>query len=256
MLFKHVDLPLEEQRELAVSLKKDYKKQNMEKLICSFSKFLHLSASKHNKRLHNKYYEDLYLVGAEALFDAISKYDPEKNNNFFRYAILWIHAKMKKFQQENISVFHMGDKAFYKLYYSKNSLEDSSEEIAKKLNLSVDDVNDFKKALKICKPLIKSNEEDDGEEEYICSNMPLPENVIAFSEIKKLSDNFMKSLSERDKLIWSDFLSFEGNHAEIALILGCTRESVRQRSNLLQEAFKDLLIKHEVSLKNCSLIST
>lgn len=250
MQFQHMDLSVLEQTNLAISLKENYDKKKMESLLASFTKFIQKTAWKKSKRMKEAtYFEDLVSVGYQSIFKAVAKYNHEKNDNFFKYATLWVNADMRVFQKKHMSILYMGDVKFHKIFCKIVGVWDlPPDEQAKKLGVSVADINKYKDAILPAKSLVKTNVDsgEDGDEMFE-NNSPSPENVIAFKEVFALCNAFAKNLTEREKFIWKDWLTFEPNHAETGKILNLTRERVRQISVQLEEAFKKHLLKNGIN---------
>lgn len=257
MSFQHLDLSVEEQRNLAIALRTTYNKKDMERLIRSFMKYIHKQAFKFSKKLNDSYFEDLITEGIKAIFAAISTYDESKNDNFFLYAIQRICAEMRVFQKHHISILYMGGVKFHKLFSKMASIAQlSREEQVKSLGINSKEIDTFKMALRPMESEFKTNRNADNssdEEEHISSNIPNPENIVAFKEVYQLCHKFMENLSEREKVIWMDFLSFESNHAETAKILRLSRERVRQISSLLQQSFKAMLERNGIDSDSCGI---
>lgn len=270
MYFQHIDVPVVEQTGLAIALKEQYDKKKMEKLICSFSRFVQKTAWSKSKRMTDpSLLIDLCSVGVEAIFKAVAKYDPLKNDNFFKYATLWIRAEMRVFQKKHNSVLYMGDVKFHTLFSKYAEVSDlsvaeqakalSSVRIDKKgreikVKMTENDIAIYKQAIRPASSLLKINSEGEQISEEICeSDTPNPENIIAFKQVYDLSNKFMGNLTEREKVIWMDFLTFEPNHAEVSKVVGITRERVRQISVSLQEAFRKHLEKHGINSQSVSV---
>ena len=68
------------------------------------TKLVHYVINKYYKGYRNKFYEDLYSYGLEALCDAYKFYDPAKNKKSFEYfAVCVIRRRLSMFVRDRIS---------------------------------------------------------------------------------------------------------------------------------------------------------
>lgn len=240
---QYISLPWTEQTNLAISLKEKYDTKKMELLMRSFNRYIRTMAYKKSTR-RSAFYEDLISVGNMAIFRAVEKYDFNSNNNFYHYAKLWINAEMKLFIKKNSFPIKMGGVAFDKIANNKDLLTTDTDDVVKKYKLRKKDV-DFVKSVGIASlTRAKSDDESDGEE-YLASDDISPENFSITKQMYLFHRKFMAGLTEREKLIWTEYVSGEINLAEIGRMLILTRQRIQQISVELQEKFKRFVDRHK-----------
>lgn len=204
---------------------------------------------------------DLVQEGSMGLFHALSKFDPTRGIRFTSYASHWIRAYILKFMITNHHLVKLGTtqeqrKLFFNLKKTRALLEkDGSvatvEQIAEKLEVSVDDVIDMEMRLGApVTPIDAPVRDSVGEEaplfhQFAASEDWQPDVIVEKHDFRDAAHGWIQTfgalLEGRDRVIFEKRLIAEEPMTliEIAAEFGVTRERVRQ----LEERLKDRLRK-------------
>jgi len=165
---------------------------------------------------------EMISEGNVGLLYAIEKFEPEKGFRFSTYALWWIKASVQKYILNSWSLVKLGTtaaqkKLFFNLRKIKNkfNLSDDREmseeilnDIAKSLNVSVQDVTDMNIRLQSHDGSLNTvlgDSEDGGAEwmDFISDGKPNQEEVLALSETmrhrRKLFNEALSILNSREK---------------------------------------------------------
>jgi len=194
-------LTKEEEFELAVRLKKYNDMEAAEKLIVSNLRFVVKIA--HEYRNYGFKLADLIQEGNIGLIHAVKKFDPEKGYRLISYAVWWIRAYIQNYLIKSWSIVKIGTtqaqrKLFFKLSQAKKQLESISKtkpefaEIASSLGVKGSEVAEMDLRMGSRDVSLHEYIGDDGENSHI------------------------------------DFLAFEGENQEVALIKNEERSLVKQ----------------------------
>lgn len=205
---------------------------------------------------------DLIQEGNIGLIKAIDHYDVTKGYKFATYATWWIRQGITRAladKSRNIRIPVHTYNLLNKLKKIKADLEASLthkptyEEIAKKMNISVDRVIELAKLeLETVSINNKVNNDEDSDEfgDFISTDFNIPEKEIELSNLKeKISEIFKKSsLTEREKETLILRYGLNNNNCEtlteIGTKFGVTRERARQyEANALGKLRKFSLTK-------------
>jgi len=191
----------EEEFKLAMRLKKDNDMEAAEKLIVSNLRFVVKIAHEY----HNYGFKlaDLIQEGNIGLIHAVKKFDPEKGYRLISYAVWWIRAYIQNYLIKSWSIVKIGTtqaqrKLFFKLSQAKKQLESISKtkpefaEIASSLGVKGSEVAEMDVRMSSRDVSLHEYIGDDGENAHI------------------------------------DFLAFEGENQEVALIKNEERSLVKQ----------------------------
>ena len=191
----------EEEFKLAVRLKKYNDMEAAEKLIVSNLRFVVKIAHEY----HNYGFKlaDLIQEGNIGLIHAVKKFDPEKGYRLISYAVWWIRAYIQNYLIKSWSIVKIGTtqaqrKLFFKLSQAKKQLESISKtkpefaEIASSLGVKGSEVAEMDVRMGSRDVSLHEYIGDDGENAHI------------------------------------DFLAFEGENQEMALIKNEERSLVKQ----------------------------
>ena len=191
----------EEEFKLAMRLKKDNDMEAAEKLIVSNLRFVVKIAHEY----HNYGFKlaDLIQEGNIGLIHAVKKFDPEKGYRLISYAVWWIRAYIQNYLIKSWSIVKIGTtqaqrKLFFKLSQAKKQLESISKtkpefaEIASSLGVKGSEVAEMDVRMGSRDVSLHEYIGDDGENAHI------------------------------------DFLAFEGENQEVALIKNEERSLVKQ----------------------------
>jgi RNA polymerase sigma-32 factor len=191
----------EEEFKLAVRLKKYNDMEAAEKLIVSNLRFVVKIAHEY----HNYGFKlaDLIQEGNIGLIHAVKKFDPYKGYRLISYAVWWIRAYIQNYLIKSWSIVKIGTtqaqrKLFFKLSQAKKQLESISKtkpefaEIASSLGVKGSEVAEMDVRMGSRDVSLNELIGDDGENSHI------------------------------------DFLAFEGENQEVALIKNEERSLVKQ----------------------------
>ena len=191
----------EEEFKLAVRLKKYNDMEAAEKLIVSNLRFVVKIA--HEYRNYGFKLADLIQEGNIGLIHAVKKFDPYKGYRLISYAVWWIRAYIQNYLIKSWSIVKIGTtqaqrKLFFKLSQAKKQLESISKtkpefaEIASSLGVKGSEVAEMDVRMGSRDVSLHEYIGDDGENAHI------------------------------------DFLAFEGENQEVALIKNEERSLVKQ----------------------------
>ena len=191
----------EEEFKLAVRLKKYNDMEAAEKLIVSNLRFVVKIA--HEYRNYGFKLADLIQEGNIGLIHAVKKFDPYKGYRLISYAVWWIRAYIQNYLIKSWSIVKIGTtqaqrKLFFKLSQAKKQLESLSKtkpefaEIASSLGVKSSEVAEMDLRMGSRDVSLHEFIGDDGENSHI------------------------------------DFLAFEGEKQEVALIKNEERSLVKQ----------------------------
>ena len=258
-------LDLEEERELALELKKSGDLEIAKKLVLHNLRLVVKIAMEYKSAWQNTM--DLIQEGNIGLMKAVSKYDPEKGAKLSYYASWWIRSYVLKFILDNFRLVKIGTtneqkKLFFNLMREKNALLSQgkpcdSKAIAENLGVS-------EKAVTLMESRLQNTEipfnrptndsSHDGplspEEVYGDAEQKSIEDTLADKQgLKILQDNlqgFIDGLGERDRKIFRERLLKEipPSLQSIADEYGVSRERIRQIEERLKENLKVYMSNH------------
>lgn len=161
---KYPVLSIEEEKELVAKFKKTGSREIRDRLILSNMKFVISVASKYKKVTTASIFE-LANEGSIGLARAIEKYDPEKKVRLCTYASYWIKAHIKDYVIRNHGSVKVGTTQTERsLYYNLKptlaivrkqrggdiSQEELNREVAKRLGVSEEKVDEFRGRMGYC----------------------------------------------------------------------------------------------------------
>ncbi len=203
---------------------------------------------------------DLIQEGNIGLIEAMKRFDPYKGARLPTYASWWIKAYIIKFILDNFRIVRVGTtnerrKLLFNLRKEKERLrlqgiEPTPARIAKRLNVSVENVKDIEQNMDSSDLSLNSYVNEDQSIQYVDTLKATEELVderIARGELQKLfSDKiqeFAQTLSEREQYILSERLIAQEPKTlqEIANRFGVTREAIRLNEKGLVKKIKSYM---------------
>ncbi len=248
---KYPILSQDEEYDLAVKYQQTKNQEIAKILVTSHLRLVVKVVSKY--RGYGLSMAEMISEGNIGLLYAIEKFEPEKGFRFSTYALWWIKAAIQKYILNSWSLVKIGTtsaqkKLFFNLRKIKNKLKlnddrdmsnDVLENIAKSLDVSVQDVKDMNTRLKAHDGSLNSiidNSTDSGAEwmDFIADAKPSQEDALAYSETMKYRrDLFNKALvclNKREKdILFKRRLSDKAvTLDELSKTYAISKERVRQ----------------------------
>ena len=187
---------------------------------------------------------DLISAGNVGLLTAAERFDGTKGYKFISYAVWWIkqsilqsiaeHARTVRLPLNKLSLLKDISKASRKLGQGRES-EPAIEEIAKELDVPMQEVLDTMMSARSVRSLDESFEEDD--ERTLLNilsddNQETPDNHVLQSSARAQLEEVLESLDERELRIIRLYFGLDGSESltleQIGGLMGLTRERVRQ----------------------------
>ena len=205
---------------------------------------------------------DLIQEGNIGLMQAVKKYDPYKGVKLSSYAAWWIRAYILRFILNNWRLVKLGTtqaqrKLFFNLSKEKARLsamgiEPSAENIAQRLDVSVEDVNSMDRRLSAGEMSLDTPVGgDENKSQTRVDLMPAlgtrVDELLADEELGKLLHSEMHSFGEtlkgKERQIFYERLMAEDPRTlqELGADFGVSRERVRQLEKRLQERLRKYL---------------
>ena len=186
---------------------------------------------------------DLINEGNIGLIEAAKRFDPQKGVKFITYAVWWIrqsilHALAEQAGSVRLPIKQAGllykISAKYRELFLSLKREPTSEDVAKVLNISLEDVESVMRVYRFHLSLdtpLKENE-DTSYLDMLASSTehPMDEDILLLS-LKKEIEGLLSELSPREKRILKMRFGFGGEPMtleEIGKKIGLSRERVRQ----------------------------
>jgi RNA polymerase sigma factor for flagellar operon FliA len=210
-----------------------------EKLILEYAPLVKIVAGRLSMYLgYNVEYDDLVSYGIFGLIDAIDKFDMTKEVKFETYASLrirgaildqirkmdWIPRTIRQRQRQI-------DTAIKELE-AKNGKTPTDDEIAIYLGISEDEYTDWQSQVK-ADSVISLNEYveqgyDVSTEKSSSSGFDMPEKVVEKAELKKVLDEAMELLTDKEKKVILLYYYEDLTLKEISYVLEVTESRVSQ----------------------------
>ena len=248
---KYPILTSEEEYELALQYQKTKDRKIAYKLITSHLRLVVKVVSKY--RGYGLPVSEMISEGNIGLMYAIDKFAPEKGFRFSTYALWWIKASVQKYILNSWSLVKLGTtaaqkKLFFNLRKIKNRLnliddrelsENILNDIAKSLDVSVQDVTDMNMRLKAHDGSLNSVIDGEGEGgsewmDFISDNKPNQEESLAHAETvryrKQMFNKALYVLNKREKDILFKRRLYEKTITldDLSKLYNISKERVRQ----------------------------
>ena len=223
-----------------------------EQLIIEYSKLVKYVAGRLSIYLGgNVEFDDLVGYGVFGLIDAIDKFDYEKGIKFETYASLrirgaildnirrmdWIPRSLRKKQK-------LIDSAIQKIE-SETGSNANEEQIAKELEISVDEYNKWTNQTKALSLISLEEYVEQGGESKIHTNNSMvssqPEKELEKSELKRMLVDAINSLSDKERSVITFYYYEELTLKEISAIMGVSESRISQLHTKALRKMKDVL---------------
>jgi RNA polymerase sigma-32 factor len=253
-------LDAETQRELAVRYREQGDLDAARELVTSNLRLVVKIAYDYRRAYRNVM--DLIQEGNIGLMQAVKKYDPYKGVKLSSYAAWWIRAYILRFILNNWRLVKLGTtqaqrKLFFNLSKEKARLsamgiEPSAENIAQRLDVSVEDVNSMDRRLSAGEMSLDTPVGgDEGKSQTRVDLMPAlgsrVDELLADEELGRLlhaeMHGFGETLKGKERQIFYERLMAEDPRTlqELGSDFGVSRERVRQLEKRLQERLRKYL---------------
>ena len=215
---------------------------NTKEYICNCNLKLVVSVA---KKYRNSAFDidDRTAEGNIGLMKAIEKFDYTKGYKFSTYATWWIRQAITRAiadQSRTIRIpVHMFDSIkkmndVHKLLVMETGKEPTDEEIAKRMNVPVEKIEEMKKtAIEPTSLDVTINEEDDSYlRDFIPSTAPGPEAINFNNSLRESLIEVLSFLTPRERKVLEYRYGINGGKSmtleEVGAIFGVTRERIRQ----------------------------
>jgi RNA polymerase sigma-32 factor len=250
-------LDAEAQKELAVRYRERGDVDAARQLVTSNLRLVVKIAYDYRRAYRNVM--DLIQEGNIGLMQAVKKYDPYKGVKLSSYAAWWIRAYILRFILNNWRLVKLGTtqaqrKLFFNLSKEKARLsalgiEPSAENIAQRLDVSVDDVTSMDRRLSAGEMSLDSPVgNDDSKHQSRVDLMPAlggrVDELLADEELGRMLHtelaSFGETLKGKERRIFYERLMADDPRTlqELGTDFGVSRERVRQLEKRLQERLK------------------
>lgn len=234
----HSTLSAEEELELAWKYKRDNDLKAAEKLVLSNLRLVMNIVA--DFRGYNLPEEDLFQEGVIGLMRAVKKFEPSKGFRLATYAVHFITDGIREFIKRNLRIVRNATgKAQTKIFWKQGVVsQNTSEEAARIIGVSVEEVDKFKASSGSDVPLESSV--SDYDEEYRAGVIDTLTDGVTTEDIvveeihqeqinKKLTEALSTLDSRRKKIIMERVMSEDPKTLDVlASELNLSKERVRQ----------------------------
>lgn len=162
--------------------------------------------------------DDLLQEGYLGLCEAVKHYEPEQETTFLRYASFWIKQQMYRYVENCCSVIRISSgtraevlryKKIYAEYRKQYGKDPTDREIRAFLGVSLESLENVKKALRISKIESLSNPMAGKEDELLLSDMVASDEDVEETVIEQLDKEQMR------KELWKNVDSLPEEQGEL-----------------------------------------
>lgn len=223
-----------------------------EKIIVEYAPLVKVVAGHLHMYLgHNVEYDDLVGYGIFGLIDAVDKYNSEKEVKFETYASLRIrgaildHIRKMDWIPRTLRQKQKKLDAVIKEIESENGKSATDEQIAAKLEISVEELQEWYSKMKSA-TLVSLNEYiDQGSEIKMDasrnSHFETPEKVVESKELKDILAQSLETLTEKEKKVILFYYYEELTLKEISQILEVSESRISQLHTRALQKLKERL---------------
>ena len=200
------------------------------------------------KRYLNKgiEYEDLYQLGSLGFLKAISNFNVEYNVKFSTYAVPMIAGEVKRYLRDNgiikvsrsVKTLSIQISKYIECYYTEFQKSPTIEEIAKRFEVSIQDVVFAMESSKMPISLFQQVGDGDGNKELTLIDKIEDENTIEKELDKMLLYKAIGNLNARDKKIIIMRYFRDMTQSQIAKALGVSQVQVSRLENKILKEIK------------------
>lgn len=243
-------LEREHEHDLAVAWRDKGDEKALHQLVRAYGRLVVAMASKF--RHYGLPLGDLIQEGNVGLMQAAARFEPEREVRFSTYASWWIRSTIQDYVLRNWSIVRTGSTSAHKsLFFNLRRLrskianatgemdltEQSREQIAKELGVTVKDVEVMEQRLAAHDQSLNvmiSDDSDDDWQGFLVDDRPTPEQVVIGARDAKSRSAWLNSalgqLTDRERtIIEVRRLSEDGATLEdLGKTLGISKERVRQ----------------------------
>ena len=200
------------------------------------------------KRYLNKgiEYEDLYQLGSLGFLKAISNFNVEYNVKFSTYAVPMIAGEVKRYLRDNgiikvsrsVKTLSIQISKYIECYYTEFQKSPTIEEIAKRFEVSIQDVVFAMESSKMPISLFQQVGDGDSNKELTLIDKIEDENTIEKELDKMLLYKAIGNLNARDKKIIIMRYFRDMTQSQIAKALGVSQVQVSRLENKILKEIK------------------
>ncbi len=230
------------------------------KIIISNQKLVVKEALKYYFKEDN--FLDLINEGNKGLIEALKRFDINRDNRFYTYALWWVRSEIRRYLSKNQNIISFPDifyndflnfkKAYFNL--SKNlKRRPSEEELAQELDLPIKKI---KVMLAVPDEIVSLDKgvSEDGSPNLASilpdTSMPDPQEVLIVDSLHELINNEIEELTEKETLVIKMRYGFKSQDAmrlrEIAKQINMSPEGVRRIEMKALRKLRNKLIKQGI----------
>lgn len=256
---KYPVLSAEEERELIIKAK-DGDEEAFKKLIIANQKLVVREALKYYFKENN--FLDLINEGNKGLIEALKRFDINRENRFYTYALWWVRSEIRRYlsKYQNIisfpDIFYNDYLNFKKTYFimtKELKRRPTEEELAIKLDMPLKKI---KVMLSVPDEIISLDKSVDNDQSQNLSTMlpdntaEDPQNVLIGLSIKNLVREDIEELTEKEAKVIKMRYGFKGQEAmklrEIAKKMEMSPEGIRRIELKALKKLRNKLLKQGV----------